>query len=146
MTTGQFCTFAVAGQHFGVIVDDIHEVIRHRSGSRVPLAPAAVVGLMNLRGRIVPVIDLRTRLGLPPRVADAEPLNVVLRTKDGPKALVVDTIGDVLTLGDTTFEPVPPTFRGPMAELVRGVHKLPDRIVLMLDVPKTLTYTPAAAG
>ncbi|QEL13779.1 chemotaxis protein CheW [Limnoglobus roseus] len=146
MTADQFCTFTLAGQHFGIIVDDVQEVIRHRPGSRVPLAPAAVVGLMNLRGRIVPVIDLRTRLALPPQPAGAEPFNVVVRTKDGPKALVVDDIGDVLTLDEGTFEPTPGTVRGPAGELVRGAHKLADRLLLILDVPKVLTYAPAAAG
>lgn len=137
MSRDQFCTFTLAGQLFGVAVDDVQEVIRHRPGARVPLAPAAVVGLINLRGQIVPVFDLRTRLGLPGRPPDIEPLNVVVRTKDGPKALAVDDLGDVLTLTDAADPPA--ACRGPARELVRGAFALADRLVLILDVAKTLT-------
>lgn len=142
----QFCTFALAGQYFAISVDDVQEVLRHRPRSRVPLAPAAVAGLMNLRGQIVPVIDLRTRLGLPPRPAGAEETTVVVRTAAGPKALLVDDAGDVVELRPESFEPTPATVQGVAKDLTRGTHKLPDRLALLLDVPKTLTCAVAAAA
>ena len=93
--TCQLCTFLLDRRWFAVPVDDVQEVLRFQEMTRVPLAPKAVVGLINLRGRIVPAIDLRTRLELPPRADGCRSMNVVVRTIDGPKALLVDEIGDV---------------------------------------------------
>jgi purine-binding chemotaxis protein CheW len=99
----------------------------------VPLAPTAVMGLINLRGQIVTAIDLRRRLGLAERPAGHEPMNVVMRTDDGAVSLAVDEIGDVIEVHANTFEPMPDTLRGAVRELVRGVHKLDGQLLLVLD-------------
>ena len=92
----QFSTFLVNGLFFGVDVRHVQEVIRYQEMTRVPLAPAMVQGLINLRGQIVTAIDLRRRLELAPRPADQLPMNVVVRTDDGAVSLLVDEIGDVV--------------------------------------------------
>ena len=142
--TCQLCTFLLDRRWFAVPVDDVQEVLRFQEMTRVPLAPKAVVGLINLRGRIVPAIDLRTRLELPPRANGCRPMNVVVRTIDGPKALLVDEIGDVLELANDTFEPSPHTVRGPARDLIRGTYKQSNALIHVLDVSKTVTCgTPA---
>ena len=88
---------------------------------------------MNLRGQIIPAIDLRRRLELRPRPENLSPMNVVLRTEDGPVSLLVDQVGEVIELGEETFEVAPETVRGVARELLRGVHKLPHRLLLLLD-------------
>src|SRR5439155_869714 len=93
---GQFCTFLVRGMLFGLEVTRIQEVIRYQPLTAVPLTSPVIAGLINLRGQIVTAIDLRIRLGLPPREPDERPLNVVVRTADGPVSLLVDDIGDVI--------------------------------------------------
>ncbi len=137
--TCQLCTFVLDRRWFAVPVDDVQEVLRFQDMTRVPLAPKAIVGLINLRGRIVPAIDLRTRLELPPRAEGCRPMNVVVRTIDGPKALLVDEIGDVLELANDAFEPPPHTVRGPARDLIRGTYKQQNALIHLLDVFKTVT-------
>lgn len=139
-TAKQLCTFTLADLYLGIEVGRVQEVIRTQPMSRVPLAACEVRGLINLRGQIVTAIDLRRRLGLPDRAADASPVNVVIRTDDGPMSLLVDEIDDVTEVSDDAFEPLPDTVRGPVRDAVGGVHKLAGRLLLSLDTDK-LTHT-----
>jgi purine-binding chemotaxis protein CheW len=133
-----YCTFQLANLFFGVEVLTVQEVIRHQRMTPVPLAPDVVSGLINLRGQVVTAIDLRRRLGLPDRAADVLPMNVVVRTAEGPVSLLVDEIGDVLQVDDSQFEPPPETLDGASAELITGVYKLEHRLLLVLDIDKAL--------
>lgn len=137
----QFCTFYLDKLLFGVEVSKVQEVIRYQEVTRVPLAPPVVRGLINLRGQIVTALDLRRRLELPDRPADWAPMNVVVRSGDEAVSLLVDEIGDVLDVEDECFEAPPQTLRGEARELIRGVYKLEDRLLLMLDTEKTVTIT-----
>jgi purine-binding chemotaxis protein CheW len=134
----QYCTFHLDGHYFGIDVRQVQEVIRHQKMTRVPLAPAAVRGLINLRGQIVTAIDLRRRLDLPDRPADRLPVNVVVRTDDGAVSLLVDEIGDVLAVPEAVFERPPETLRGPARDLIRGAYKLDGRLLLALDLDRVL--------
>jgi purine-binding chemotaxis protein CheW len=124
--------------YFGIEVLEVQEVIRHQEMTRVPLAPAVVRGLINLRGQIVTAIDLRRRLGFPDRLGGELPVNVVVRTEDGAVSLLVDEIGDVLQVSEESFERPPETLKGPARELVRGAYKLADRLLLALDLDRIL--------
>ena len=134
----QYCTFYVAGHYFGVDVLRVQEVIRYQEMTRVPLAPPVVRGLINLRGQIVTAIDLRRRLQLDDRPADELPVNVVVHAEDGAVSLLVDEIGDVLDVEEKLFEPPPDTLTGTARELIRGAHKLNDRLMLLLDIDRAL--------
>ena len=79
----QYCTFVLGEHLFGIEVRAVQEVIRHQVMTPVPLAPATIQGLINLRGQIVTAIDLRLRLDLPPRAGDARPTNVIVQLPDG---------------------------------------------------------------
>jgi purine-binding chemotaxis protein CheW len=142
--TKQFCTFFVNGLFFGVEVLKVQEVIRYQGMARVPLAPATIQGLINLRGQIVTAIDLRRRLELPPREDEQLPMNVVVRSDDGAVSLLVDEIGDVVEIQDDIYEHPPETLKGVARELVQGVYKLKERLLLILDTEKTVTLTSAA--
>ncbi len=133
----QLCTFYLGEQCLGVDVLKVQEVMRSQPLTRVPLAPPAVRGLINLRGQIVTAIDLRRRLGVPELPADAEPVNVVVETGDGAISLLVDEIGDVVEVPDAAFEQLPDTIVGAWRELILGAYKLSDRLLLLLDVDKT---------
>jgi purine-binding chemotaxis protein CheW len=135
---GQFCTFFVGDLFLGLEVTCIQEVIRYQPLTVVPLTPELIAGLMNLRGQIVTAIDLRYRLGLPPRDAGERPINVVVRTPDGAVSLLVDEIGDVIEVDDSTFERTPDTVAGDARELIRGAYKLKDRLLLVLDAARTV--------
>lgn len=137
----QLATFELAGHLFGVDVDRVQEVLRNQTTTRVPLAPDAIGGLINLRGQVVTAVDLRRRLGLPAAGPDHLPMNVVVRTNDGPVSLLVDVIGEVIDTDDELFEAPPETLTGPGRELILGVHKLHNRLVLALDVDRAVDVT-----
>jgi len=112
----------------------------------VPQAPHVIEGLINLRGQIVTAIDMRRRLGLPQRSGDLAPMNIVVRTMDGAASLLVDEIGDVLDMDSANYE-LPPQNLDPAArELIRGVYKLKDRLLLVLDEEKTVDLTVGKAA
>lgn len=142
----QFSTFVVDRLLFGVEVEKVQEVIRYQAMTRVPLAPPVVKGLINLRGQIVTAVDLRGRLGLPPRATSDLPMNVVIRHDDGAVSLLVDEIGDVLEVEEEAFELPPGTLAGEMRELVRGVYKLKGSLLISLDTDKVLSLAATAAG
>src|SRR5579862_8853926 len=113
----QFSTFLIDRLLFGVEVEKVQEVIRYQVMTRVPLAPPAVKGLINLRGQIVTAVDLRHRLGLPARATADLPMNVVIRHDGGAVSLLVDEIGDVLEVEEENFESPPDTLSHEAREL-----------------------------
>jgi purine-binding chemotaxis protein CheW len=140
----QFCTFHLGDLFLGIEVLEVQEVIRAQGMTRVPLAAPAVKGLINLRGQIVTAIDLRERLSLPPLADGKQAMNVVVRTDEGAVSLLVDEIGDVLEADAEHYESVPDTLPPAARELIRGVYKLPERLLLILDTERTLALEPAA--
>lgn len=134
----QFCTFFVDGLRFGVDVQKVQEIVPYHEMTRVPLAPATVVGLLNLRGQIVTGIDLRRRLELPDRTGECLPMNVVLRGEENPISFLVDEIGDVIEVAAETCARPPETLKGPVRELIQAVYPLADELLLVLDTEKTL--------
>lgn len=140
----QFCTFHLHDLFLGIEVLQVQEVIREQPTTRVPLAHPAISGLINLRGQIVEAIDLRTRLGLPPRQEPA--MNVIVRTDEGPVSLLADVIGDVVAVDEAAFEPPPETLSASAREMITGVYKLADRLLLVLDTQRVLQMQDAVAG
>jgi purine-binding chemotaxis protein CheW len=132
----QFCTFYLEKQLFGVELKGVQEVIRALDVTQVPLAPSVVSGLINLRGQIVTVVDLRRTLQLDPRPTGNASMNVVVHTEDGSVSLLVDEIGDVVEVDESSFEPAPEMLSAAMRSVIRGVHKLNDRLMHVLDIDK----------
>ncbi len=129
----QYCTFSVADRLLGAPVLDVQEVIGAQPMTRVPLAPGAISGLINLRGQIVTAIDLRRCLGLPERPSNEQPLSVVVRASEGAVSLLVDAIGDVQEVEQEAFETSPPTLQAEARKLIRGAYKLDGRLLLALN-------------
>ena len=140
-TSLQYCTFFLDRLFFGVEVQNVQEVIRYQEMTRVPLASRVVQGLINLRGQIVTAIDLRHRLELSSRPTDQFPMNVVVRTEEGPMSLLVDEIGDVLEVDENSFERPPETLKGVARDLIRGAYKLKDRLLLTIDIEQTVNLS-----
>ncbi len=144
MTTRLYATFSIDDMLFGVDATDVQEILRPQRLTKIPLAPPEVSGLMNLRGQIVVNVDIRQRLGLEPCDVDGDPLNVVLRTEHGPLSVIVDAVGDVFEADDNELTSPPETLSSPTVDLVSAVHKLDDRLLLVLDVQEAATpSTPA---
>lgn len=139
MLTRQLCTFYLKDNVFGIDVVRVQEVLRYQEMTRVPCSPREVRGLINLRGQIVSAIDMRQRLDIPPREAGLLPMNVVVRSSDGPVSLLVDEIGDVLEVDESTVERPPDTLQGKAKQLVRCVYKLPTGLLLVVDPEQVVT-------
>ena len=157
--TQQLCTFRLADLYFGVPANTVQEMIRTSSHTRVPLVSPVIHGLVNLRGEIVTTIDLRHRLGFPPAdpkqhihdddtdgddssvSRDSGPIvatNVVIRTGDTAVSLVVDAIGDVITVDNASFEAVPTTLNEQCRAVVDGIYQLDDELLLTIDLDRLL--------
>ena len=141
-----WCTFRLAGGHYGVELARVQEVLRPLPLTRLPLAPPAIAGLVNLRGRIVTVVDPRVVLGLEAAPAGGSAGLVVVRGAEGAVALLVDAIGDVRRAGE---QESPPSLAAAAAhDGGRGIAcalALPGELLVVLDVDRLLAraFTPA---
>lgn len=133
-TTIQYATFYLDREYLGVDVLRVQEVLRKQVMTPIPQAPDDIAGLINLRGQIVMAIDLRRRLGMPYLDPDRDSMNVIIRGDEGPISLLVDDIGDVVEVPADSLEPRPVTMGGSAAIFVRGIHKLPNNLLSVLDV------------
>ena len=136
--SAQLATFTLGDRLYGVGVERVQEVLRSQAPTRIPLAPPAIAGLVNLRGQVLTAIDLREQLGLSPRSEGEEPMVVVIRVGTEPVSLLVDTIGAVVDVDPDTFEQPPDTLTGSARDLLIGAYKLPGRLLLALDVDRAV--------
>jgi len=143
-TSRQFCTFHVDKLLLCLDVERVQEVLRPQDMTPVPMSSPVISGLINLRGQIVTALDLRRRLALPDRPDGKRPMNIVVRADGGPVALLVDEIGDVLEVEEAAFERPPETLSGVARELISGIYKLRDQLMLVLDAERTISL-PAPA-
>jgi len=141
----QLCTFFLGKYCFGIDVLDVQEVFRYQEMTSVPLASDEITGLINLRGQVIMAINLRLRLGMDALPEGQTSMNVVVRAQGDVISLLVDRIGDVLEASEDTYEDAPDTIQGVMRELVRGVYKLENRLLLILDIKKVVQCETVAA-
>ena len=142
----RFCTFYLDNHIFGVNVAQVQEVFRYQDITKVPLAPREVRGLINLRGQIITALDLRLRLGIKPMPEANLPMNVVVKTKDAVVSLLVDEIGDVLQVPTELYERPPETIPREVRNLLLGVYKLKEKLLLSLDSEKVSNLTGSLAS
>ena len=132
--TEGFVTVVTGGQLFGLRLERVRDVFVPRGLSPVPLAPPEIAGLLNLRGRIVTAIDLRRRLGLPPRSDGGTPVAVGIEERGELYGLMVDRVGDVLRLRPSTYDANPVNLDQRWAKVCAGVHRLDHGLMVVLDV------------
>lgn len=136
----EFVTFTITGQLFGVPVLQVQDVLSTYQLTRIPLAPPEITGSLNLRGRVVTAIDIRIRLGLPPRPADAECMSIVAESEGELYSLMVDSVGEVLALSKSEYERNPPTLDAKFRAFSDGIYRLDDKLLVVLDVNRLLDY------
>lgn len=136
--TEGFVTVVTGGQLFGLRLERVRDVFVPRGLSQVPLAPPEVAGLLNLRGRIVTAIDLRRRLGLPPRSDGGTPVAVGIEERGELYGLIVDRVGDVLRLKRSSYDANPVNLDQRWSKVCSGVHRLDHGLMVVLDVDKIL--------
>jgi len=136
----EFVTVTVGSQMFGLPIDRVHDVFIASSVTKVPLAPREIIGLLNLRGRVVTAMCLRRRLGLPDRTETGQEMAVGLERQGESYGLLVDAVGEVMKLSADTHEPSPVHMDQAWVKLSRGVHRLEDKLLIILDVDAVLAF------
>jgi purine-binding chemotaxis protein CheW len=135
----QLVTFAISEEEFGIDILRVQEIIRIMPITKVPNSPPAVEGVINLRGKVIPVIDLRKRFGMEPREHDSHTRIIVIEMHAMIVGFVVDGVSEVLRIQSSTVEPPPAVVAGIESEYIKGVGKLEDRLLILLDLDKLLT-------
>lgn len=129
---GEYVTLTIRDQLFGLPINMVEDVFEPQMVTRVPLASAEVVGVLNLRGRIVTVVDICAKLGIAHEVPD-KPMAIGLRRDGGAFALLVDSVGDVIHPDEASFEPVPSHLDHTWRSICIGVHQLEGKLMMVLD-------------
>lgn len=157
--TVQLLTFELSGGLFGLEVERVQEVLCEAVVTPVPLGAPGLAGLLNLRGEVIPAVDLGRRLGLAARAAGTVPLHLVVRTAAGPVSLLVDSVGDVVAVPPESFTRIPHTVpaarddaaaavpgepgAAPGTAMLAGAYQLPGALLVRIDVDRAVALTPA---
>ncbi|MBX3434997.1 MAG: purine-binding chemotaxis protein CheW [Pirellulales bacterium] len=135
----QFATFYVGDILLGIDIRYVQEINRQLAVTRVPHAPPEVRGVINLRGDVATVIDLRRVLDLPPAELTRDSRNLIVNFDGESIGLLVDRISDILTIGEDQIEPPPANVSGLDGRLLAGVHTMKSSIVVLLDIEQALS-------
>ena len=137
-TLREYVTAEIGGELIGMPILRVQDVFIPEGPTRVPLAPPEIAGVLNLRGRIVTVIDMRRRLGLEAGGAAEAPLAIGVESRGESYGLLIDAIGEVLKLDADAREPNPLNLDPRLARVSTGIHRLDEQLLLMIDVDRVL--------
>jgi purine-binding chemotaxis protein CheW len=137
----QIVTFALGRDHFASDVRSVERVLRHQAPRPIPNVPAWVTGVIDYAGRVVPVVDVRARFGLPPHELAGSERVIVFDVAGEWIAAVVDQVIDVTVLRDGELEAPPPLFRGLAGEYLQGMIRRQGRLIVVLDAGRLLSST-----
>lgn len=135
----QLVTFHIGDEEFGVDILNIQGINRMVEVTKVPNAPDYVEGIINLRGKVIPIIDLRKRLGMSEKEYDKNTRFIVVEMKDKVIGFIVDSVNEVLRINKSITEPPPPMVSGIDSDFITAVGKLEDRLLILLDIEKILS-------
>lgn len=142
----EFVTATIAGQLFGLPIARVQDVFKPARITPVPLAGPEFAGVLNLRGRIVTAIDMRSRLDLQRRDGERASMAIGIEAKGESFGLLVDAVGEVLKLPDAEWEPCPINLDRKLAAVSAGVYRLEGRLLVVLDIDRVLDLRAAAAA
>jgi len=137
----QLVSFGIGNEEFGIEILKVQEIIRLMTITEVPNSPEFVEGVINLRGRVIPVIDLRIRLGLPKIEHSNSTRIIVVEINDTTIGFIVDAVSEVLRIPQNITEAPPPIATGVDTEYITAIGKLEDRLIILLDLEKILSLT-----
>lgn len=135
----QLVTFRIGEEEFGVDILAVQEIIRLMQITMVPRVPAFIEGVINLRGKVIPVISMRTRFNMPVLEHDSNTRIVVMELGQKIVGFLVDGVSEVLRIPAGTVEDPPPVVAGIGSEYIRGIGKLDDRLLILLDLDNLLS-------
>ena len=134
----QLVSFNIGSEEFGVDILKVQEINRVVEITRVPQAPHYVEGVINLRGKVIPIVDLRKRFNMEEKEYDKNTRIVVVDISGNIMGMVVDSVSEVLRLPSNTIEPPPEIVANINSEYIKGVAKLEDRLLIFLDLSKVI--------
>jgi len=135
----KFLTFVLGQEEYGLEILKVREIISVMEITEVPQVPDFIKGVINLRGKVIPVIDLRLKFGMPPIEYNRETCIIVVNVKDLLLGIVVDTVAEVLAISKDDIDPAP-TFGGSIkTEFILGIGKIKDKVKILLDIDKVLS-------
>jgi purine-binding chemotaxis protein CheW len=132
----QLVTFTLDNEEFGVDILKVQEINKMIDITRIPNSPPFVEGVINLRGKIIPIVDLRKRLGFEDKASDKSTRIIVVELDGVVLGFIVDSVSEVLRISDSTVEPPPSLVNGIESEYIQGVGKLENRLLILLDLRK----------
>jgi len=135
----QLVVFELEKEFYGLDIASVESIIKMQAITIVPHAPTYIVGVTNLRGNVLPVVDLRKRFGLSEGKKTADSRIVVAHLKDIKVGMVVDAVSEVLRINDEAIEPPPPMVTTVDSAFIQSIAKLDDKLVIMLDLSKVLS-------
>ncbi|MDR3357441.1 MAG: chemotaxis protein CheW [Desulfovibrio sp.] len=135
----QLVTFRIAEEEFGVDILAVQEIIRLMQITMVPRAASFIEGVINLRGKVIPVVNMRTRFNMPPAEHNSSTRIVVTEFDQKIVGFLVDAVSKVLRIPASTVEEAPPVLAGIGSEYIRGVGRLGDRLLILLDLDNLLS-------
>lgn len=135
----QLVSFTIGEEEFGVDILKVQEINRMVEITRVPNAPEYVDGVINLRGKVIPIINLRRRFGMPRKEKDKDTRIIVVELREKVLGFVVDFVSEVLRIPSSVTEPPPSIIAGIKAEYITAIGKLEDRLLILLDLERVLT-------
>ncbi|MGE8225243.1 MAG: chemotaxis protein CheW [Stenotrophomonas sp.] len=137
-TGGEYLSFTLGNEHYGVDILKVQEIRGYDAVTRVPDAPDYIKGVINLRGTIVPVIDLRLKLRLDEARYDAFTVMIVLNVEDRVVGIVVDSVSDVIPLNAEQIRPTPEFGAAVDTRFISGIGTQDDRMLILLDIETLL--------
>ncbi|MHB8109860.1 MAG: chemotaxis protein CheW [Syntrophorhabdaceae bacterium] len=132
----QLVTFKLGTEEFGVDILKVQEINKMMNITRIPNAPVFIEGVINLRGKIIPIVDLRKRLGFREQPYDKSTRIIVVELDGLVLGFIVDSVSEVLRVPENTIEPPPSMVAGIESEYIEGVGKLDDRLLILLELKK----------
>jgi purine-binding chemotaxis protein CheW len=142
----EYVTAVIGGQLFGLPILNVQDVFLPERLTRVPLASTEIAGVLNLRGRIVTLIDMHRLLGLGEREKNAAVMAVGVESRGESYGLLIDSVGEVLKLDDGSREPMPVNLDPRLARVCAGIHRLDGQLLVVLDVDRVLSAGAPAAS
>ena len=134
----QLVSFHIGQEEYGVDITKVLEINRMVEITKVPQAPSYVEGVINLRGKVIPIIDLRKRLGVESKEYDKNTRIVVVDIESEVLGMIVDSVSEVLRISRSTIEPPPDIANGSKSDYIQGVAKMEDRLLIFLDLSKVI--------
>ena len=138
-TSNQLVTFTLDAEEYGVEILKVQEIIGYQGFTKIPNVPSFIKGVINLRGSVVPVIDLRLKFGMEERLYDKFTVILILEVRERITGLIVDAVSDVVSIPQADMQPTPDFSSSIRADFISSMARKDDKLIIVLDIDKVLS-------